>query len=193
MKHPPARQLSQREGNNTTPTLIPSRISGLNPRPSTREHTIMSRKAEGFSGNEMCALNACLQVNLIVSEIEPLHRLLMFLRQFWTRICEELLKAKHVSESAKLCTELQRQRPTKSGSVMLLKAKQIPQEHLHCGLNFIAIRFCTKWTSTLVIIRGCAHASRTPKPGARGPISPNKGPKQLFLLVSVVDSPHRLL
>ena len=101
VKHPPARQLSQRERNNTTPTLTPSRISGLNPRPSTRKHTIMSRKAEGFSGNERCALNAGLQVNLIVSAIEPLHRLLMFLRQFGTRIGEELLKAKHLSESAK--------------------------------------------------------------------------------------------
>ena len=57
--------------------------------------------AEGFSGNERCALNACLQVNLIVSAIELLHRLLMFLRQFRTRIGEELLKAKHLSESAK--------------------------------------------------------------------------------------------
>ena len=62
----------------------------------------MSRKAEGFSpGNERCALNAGLQVNLIVSAIEPLHRLLLFLRQFRTRIGVELLKAKHLSESAK--------------------------------------------------------------------------------------------
>ena len=69
----------------------------------------MSRKAEGFSpGDERCALKIGLQVHLIVSAIELLHRLLMFLGQFQTRIGEELFKAKNLSESAKPWTELQR-------------------------------------------------------------------------------------
>ena len=150
MKHPPARQLSQRERNNTTPTLTPSRISGLNPRPSTRKHTIMSRKAEGFSGNERCALNACLQVNLIVSAIEPLHRLLMFLRQFLTRIGEELLKAKHLSESAK------------ASSLWI-------ELHRHTVLHKVDLNTCNHQ-------RLCSRIA-DPKPGARGPVGANKGPQ----------------
>ena len=109
MKHPPTRQLSQRERTDTTQPSHPHESQDSLPDlqlASTR--SCQERPKASHQGMRGAPSTPGLQVNLIVSAIEPLHRLLMFLRQFLPRISEELLKAKHLSESAKPWTELQR-------------------------------------------------------------------------------------
>ena len=116
----------------------------------------------------------------------------MFLRQFRTRIGEELLKAKHLSESAKPWTELQRHTTCTKWIGDVAESQTNPPRasslwielHRHTVLHKVDL-------TTHNHQRLCSRIA-DPKPGARGPISPNKGPKQLFLLVSVVETPHRL-